>query len=111
MAVAGTVTAMVLIAGLGLHRRTNLRLAQYGTRPQLADPNFAESVVLIVHYDSDKGAAGLILNRRSNVPISKVLPQVKGAKEDPVFEGGPVETATAQALVRSKEKPEEATHA
>src|SRR5437588_1302326 len=112
---------MVLIAGLGLHRRTNVRPAQYGTRqevavgklliakPQLADPNFAESVVLIVHYDSDKGAVGLILNRRSNVPISKVLPQVKGAKEDPVFEGGPVETATAQALVRSKEKPEEAT--
>lgn len=114
-------TAVALLAGLSLHRRNNLRPIQYGSRqelavgklliakPELADPNFAESVVLIVHYDNDKGAIGLILNRQTKVPLSKVLPQVKGAKEDPVYEGGPVETATAQALLRSREKPEEAT--
>ncbi len=112
---------MAVLAGLGLHRGNNWRPVQYGTtqelaagklliaKPELADPNFAESVVLIVHYDDDKGAVGLILNRRSNVPLSKVLPQVKGAREDPVYEGGPVETASAQALLRSREKPEEAT--
>lgn len=110
---------MALLAGLSLHR--NFRLVQYGAKQEpavgklliakreLADPNFAESVVLIVHYDSDKGAVGLILNRRTTVPLSKILPQVKGVREDPVYEGGPVETASAQALVRSREKPEEAT--
>jgi len=126
VAVAGALTAMALLAvallaWLGLHRRNKVRPVQYGVqselavgklliaKPELADPNFAESVVLIIHYDSDKGTVGVILNRRTKVPLSKVLPQVKGAKEDPVYEGGPVETATAQALLRSREKPAEAT--
>jgi putative transcriptional regulator len=98
------VTAMALLAGQDL-TVGKLLIA----KPELADPNFAESVVLIVHYEVDKGAIGLILNRRTKIPISKVLPQIKGAKEDPVFEGGPVETASAQALLRTREKPEEAT--
>ena len=73
-------------------------------KPELADPNFAATVVLIVHYEDEKGTIGLILNRRTDVPLSKVLPQIKGAKEDPVYEGGPVETATAQALLRVARK-------
>jgi putative transcriptional regulator len=76
----------------------------------LPDPNFADTVVLIVQYDEDKGAVGLILNRRTDVPLSKVFPDVKGAKDDPVFEGGPVETETGQALLRSRVKVEGATH-
>ena len=111
---------MALIAGLSLHRRL-LRPAQGGStqdigvgklliaNPDLADPNFAQTVVLIVHYDDDKGAIGVILNRRTKVTLSKVLPEVKGAKDDPVYEGGPVETASAQALLRSREKLEGAT--
>ncbi len=75
-------------------------------KPELRDPNFAESVILIVQYDPDKGAAGLILNRRTGVPLAKVFPGLKGAKLDPVYEGGPVEIETAQALLRAKEKPE-----
>jgi putative transcriptional regulator len=76
--------------------------------PKLADPNFAESVVLIVEYDADKGAMGLILNRRTKVPLSRVFPDTKGAGKDPIFEGGPVDKGSAQALLRSREKPESA---
>lgn len=106
---------------MGLHRQGRLHPVQSGShqdlavgkilvaKPELADPNFAQSVVLIIHYDEDKGAVGLILNRRSNVPLSKALPDVKGAKDDPVYEGGPVETATAQALFQSHEKQEGTT--
>lgn len=94
----------------------NLRLAQYAganlavgkllvSKPNMGDPNFAQSVVLIVEYDSDKGALGVILNRRTKTPLSKLFPQLKGATDDPVYEGGPVETNTAQALLRSKTKP------
>ncbi len=79
-------------------------------KPELRDPNFAETVILIVQYDSDKGTVGLILNRRTDVPLSKVFPGLKGAKADPVYEGGPVEIETAQALLRAKEKPEGAIH-
>jgi putative AlgH/UPF0301 family transcriptional regulator len=54
------------LAGLSLHRGGNLHPAQYRAardlsvgklliaKPDLADPNFAASVILIVHYDVDK---------------------------------------------------------
>jgi putative AlgH/UPF0301 family transcriptional regulator len=74
---------------------------------ELADPNFAETVVLLVHYDA-KGVVGLILNRRTDLPISQVLAQLKTAKDlsNPVYLGGPVETPTVFALLRSTDKLE-----
>lgn len=69
---------------------------------QLGDPNFAEAVILLVHYDTD-GVIGLILNRRTKIPVSRVLAQVKAAKNrsDPVYLGGPVETSAVFALLQS----------
>jgi putative transcriptional regulator len=69
----------------------------------LPDPNFAHTVVLLVQFDED-GVVGLILNRRSKVPISRVLDEVAGAKErpDPVYAGGPVGRTEVLALVRSR---------
>jgi putative transcriptional regulator len=77
----------------------------------LADPNFAETVVLLVHYDA-KGVVGLILNRRTDVPLSRVLEGLKAAKDrsDPVYSGGPVETPAVFALLRSPAKLEGAEH-
>jgi putative AlgH/UPF0301 family transcriptional regulator len=76
----------------------------------LGDPNFVKTVVLLVHYDAE-GVVGLILNRRSHVPLSRVL-ELKAAKDrsDPVYLGGPVETPTVFALLRSAAKPEGAEH-
>lgn len=78
---------------------------------ELADPNFAETVILLVHYDSE-GVVGLMLNRRTDLPISRVLAQLKTAKDlsDPVYMGGPVETPTVFALLRSTDKLEDAEH-
>jgi putative transcriptional regulator len=78
---------------------------------ELADPNFAETVVLLVHYDSE-GVIGLILNRRTDLPISQVLAQLKTAKDlsNPVYLGGPVETPTVFGLLRSTDKLEGAEH-
>jgi len=78
---------------------------------ELADPNFAETVVLLVHHDSE-GAVGLILNRRTGLPISQVLAQLKTAKDlsSPVYLGGPVETPTVFALLRTTDKLEGAEH-
>jgi len=71
----------------------------------LADPNFAETVVLVVHYDDD-GVVGLVLNRRTDFPLSQVLDQFAAAKDrsDPVYLGGPVETGAVFALLQSKAK-------
>src|SRR5271154_2735555 len=72
----------------------------------LPDPNFAKTVVLLVQYDED-GVVGLILNRRSKVPISRLLDDLPGAKNrrDPVYAGGPVGTTEVLALVRSRRPP------
>jgi putative transcriptional regulator len=72
----------------------------------LPDPNFAKTVVLLVHYDEDS-VLGLILNRRTKVPLSRVfedLGDVKGSS-DPIYSGGPVEKTVALALLRSRGKP------
>jgi putative AlgH/UPF0301 family transcriptional regulator len=69
----------------------------------LPDPNFAKTVILLVQYDED-GVVGLILNRRSKVPVSRVLDEVAGAKQrpDPVYAGGPVGRTEVLALVRPR---------
>lgn len=67
---------------------------------KLGDPNFAESVVLIIQHDDEKGTVGVILNRRTKIPITKLFPDIKGASGDPVFMGGPVSLAAAQALLK-----------
>jgi len=68
----------------------------------LADPNFAETVVLLVHYDG-QDVVGLILNRRTGMPLSQVLDDLKAARDrsDPVYLGGPLETRLVFALLRS----------
>lgn len=73
----------------------------------LGDPEFAETVVLLVRYRAE-GAVGLILNRRTNVPLSRVLDQLKEAKDrsDLIYLGGPVETPAVFALLRSTSKVE-----
>lgn len=67
---------------------------------KLGDPNFAESVILVLRHDEDEGTLGVIINRRSEIPLSKVFPDIKGANPDPVFLGGPVSLDAVQALVR-----------
>jgi putative AlgH/UPF0301 family transcriptional regulator len=78
---------------------------------ELGDPNFAQTVILLVHYDAES-VVGLMLNRRTDLPISRVLAQLEGAKSrsDSVYLGGPVETPTIFALLRSTDKLEGTEH-
>ena len=70
----------------------------------LGDPHFAETVVLLVHYD-ENGVLGLVLNRRTDVPLSRVL-DLEAAKDrsDPVYLGGPVVPSAVFALFQSSAK-------
>lgn len=77
----------------------------------LADPNFAHTVVLLVHYDA-QSVVGLVLNRRTDVPLSRVFERLKAAKDrsDRVYLGGPVERPTVFGLLQSTAKLEGAEH-
>jgi putative AlgH/UPF0301 family transcriptional regulator len=74
----------------------------------LGDPNLAESVILLVHYDED-GVVGLVLNRRTDVPLSQAL-DLQAAKDrsDPIYLGGPVGPSSVLALFQSSAKVEKA---
>ncbi|HEX4566831.1 MAG TPA: YqgE/AlgH family protein [Vicinamibacterales bacterium] len=61
--------------------------------PQLQDPNFARTVVLLCDYGPD-GAFGLVINRPTDVPATSMVhldPPVVGGNDMPLWIGGPVE--------------------
>jgi putative transcriptional regulator len=61
--------------------------------PDLHDPNFLRSVVLIVQHN-EQGALGLILNRRTHAKLKQVWEQVSPEpceSDEYVHAGGPVE--------------------
>lgn len=65
----------------------------------LMDPNFVDSVVLVVDAGAD-GALGLVLNRPSAVPVSDVLALWGDfvAEPETLFVGGPVSPDGALAV-------------
>lgn len=64
--------------------------------PELSDPNFSHTVVLLVHL-GDEGAMGLVLNRL-------VQNQPKPSEHVAIHVGGPVEREFVFALFRSSTK-------
>jgi putative AlgH/UPF0301 family transcriptional regulator len=76
----------------------------------LGDPNFAQTVILLVRYSGEDGAVGLVVNRRTDVALSRVFADLKEAKSrtDPVYIGGPVDPASVLALLKSASKPGDA---
>jgi putative transcriptional regulator len=69
--------------------------------PALLDPNFADTVVLLLDVDDD-GALGVVLNRPSGIRVADVLEDWGDAVDEPdvLFQGGPVSTQAALALAR-----------
>jgi putative transcriptional regulator len=67
--------------------------------PDLRDPNFARTVVLMLEHGSE-GALGLVLNRPTDVRVADALPDWAGACAAPacLFLGGPVQPDAVIAL-------------
>jgi len=74
----------------------------------LRDPNFYETVILLVDYDR-RGALGVVVNRPSAVPLGEALPEVKELRrrKDVVYLGGPVGRDRMLLLVRTQNAPPE----
>ncbi len=72
--------------------------------PELLDPNFERTVVLLLDVDED-GALGVVLNRPSAVPVAEILPGWDDlvAAPDVLFRGGPVATDSALAVAQVTE--------
>lgn len=75
---------------------------------RLMDPNFRESVVLLIHYGPD-GAMGLVVNRPIQVKLSAVFPDIKelDQSEETLYLGGPVEPEGILLLVKSAKPPKD----
>ncbi|MFC6287835.1 YqgE/AlgH family protein [Nocardioides sp. GCM10027113] len=74
--------------------------------PVLLDPNFADTVVLLLDADDD-GALGVVLNRPSVVAVADVLADWRDVVAAPevLFHGGPVSAdgALAVGLLRTSD--------
>lgn len=69
--------------------------------PNLGDPNFAGTVVLILVHNPE-GAFGLVLNREHPLELGVFLPGWAAIASAPVLHGGPVETGALIGLARPR---------
>jgi putative transcriptional regulator len=77
--------------------------------PQLQDPNFARTVVLLCDYVPD-GAFGLVLNRPTEMAAAsmvRVQPPIDGGNDLRLHIGGPVEPERGWVLVADEPRGEE----
>jgi len=75
-------------------------------KPELTDPNFAQSVVLVV-FPKNGGPVGVILNRPLKLTLKETFPsepQLKNRGEHLYF-GGPVQTNGLMFLLRLSPAP------
>jgi putative transcriptional regulator len=76
----------------------------------LPDPNFKGSTVLVMN-NLGPAPAGVIVNRPTSIPVSRVFPDLASLAglPDKVYFGGPVEIAMVSFLFRTDTAPEDAT--
>jgi len=107
LALGGSVFAQSILRGIQADS-DDLARGKFLIAPRESqDPNFAGTVVLLIHYDDD-GAVGLVINRPTKLPISQLFEEIKAARkiDDVAYFGGPVELRDVLALCRSRKKPE-----
>ena len=76
----------------------------------LPDPNFATTVILLAEYGKD-GAMGLIVNRRTDVTLARIFPDLQSPESGATaFFGGPVSVSSVLALLRSTSARADSRH-
>jgi putative transcriptional regulator len=97
---------LVAIAALGLGGFAGAQEIGNGSlliaTPELADPNFSHSVVLLLRRD-DNGAIGVVINRVTSLAPAKVFPELAdtlGNYAGKLYRGGPLAPSRLLFLVR-----------
>jgi putative transcriptional regulator len=78
--------------------------------PGLVDETFAKSVVYLCEH-SERGALGLVINKPSEIKLDKLFEKVDlhlgraDLRNEPVFQGGPVQTERGFVLHESMMSP------
>jgi putative transcriptional regulator len=86
----------------------NHKLLFLVARSQLQDPIFKQSVVLMLPLVETPIEVGLILNKTSPVPLSKLFPDVPAiaARNEPIRFGGPVDVHVPGLIFHSAKPPD-----
>jgi putative transcriptional regulator len=81
-------------------------------RDDLPDPNFADSIVLVMN-NLGPGPVGIIINRPMPIPVSRLFPDIERLAQvrDKVYFGGPVDFGSVWFLFRAVTPPEHAIRA
>jgi len=81
-------------------------------RGELRDPNFADSVVLVMN-NLGPAPVGLVVNRPTEIPVARLFPDLKRLAQlpDKVYFGGPVELGSVWFLFHAAKAPEHAVRA
>ena len=77
--------------------------------PQMADPNFAKTVVLLCEY-TDRGAFGLVVNKQMTEPAHTLVRTEPPITVDPdlrLWIGGPVEPQRTWILMSEAQGPDD----
>ncbi|MCC6194016.1 MAG: YqgE/AlgH family protein [Burkholderiales bacterium] len=79
-------------------------------RAELPDPNFKDSVVLVMN-NIGRAPAGVIINRPTRIPVARLFPEIErlAQVDDKVYFGGPVQLGMVSFLFRADKPPEDAS--
>ena len=91
------------------HVSDSLAPALLVAMPQLLDPNFRRSVVLLIHHDAE-GTFGVVLNRTTEIRAAQLCESIEvdwqGDPEAEIHWGGPVQPQTGWVLFEDAEGDE-----
>jgi putative transcriptional regulator len=114
--VAGVLAALLVLLGAswptGAEDTKPLTAVLLVARGELRDPNFADSVVLVMN-NLGPAPIGLVVNRPTEIPVARLFPDRKhlGQLHDKVYFGGPVDLESVWFLFRAVKPPEHAVQA
>ena len=114
--VAGLLAALLLVVGASwptaAENQKSLTAILLVARGELRDPNFANSVVLVMN-NLGPAPIGLVVNRPTEISVARLFPDLKklAALHDKVYFGGPVDLESVWFLFRAAKAPEHAIQA
>ena len=114
--VAGLLAALLLVVGASwptaAENQKSLTAILLVARGELRDPNFADSVVLVMN-NLGPAPIGLVVNRPTEISVARLFPDLKklAALHDKVYFGGPVDLESVWFLFRAAKAPEHAIQA